>query len=264
MTEWSHILLNMGQVEIFKALGDASRRKLLDLLFERDGQSLSELEANLEMTRFGVMKHLRILESARLITTQKVGREKLHYLNPVPIQLVYDRWVSKYARGFTSAMTNLKYKLEENTMEEKYRHVFEIYIQTTPERLWQAITDGEMTRQYYFGTSVKSDWKKGSAIEYFGRDNNLMVAGEILEIEPTKKLITTFARRWDKEAENETPSRVAFEIEQMGDSCKLTLIHDEIESQLVSQEVSGGWSQILSGLKTLLETGQPLVISKAA
>jgi DNA-binding transcriptional ArsR family regulator len=106
----------MGQDLVFKALADVSRRKLLDLLFLKDGRSLKELAAELEneMTRFGVMKHLKQLEQAGLVTTRKQGRETLHFLNPVPIQMVYDRWVSKYSKGWARSLTELKYELEED------------------------------------------------------------------------------------------------------------------------------------------------------
>ncbi|MCB0064309.1 MAG: metalloregulator ArsR/SmtB family transcription factor, partial [Caldilineaceae bacterium] len=151
---------------VFKALADESRRTLLDALFRQDGQTLSELEAILPMTRFGAMKHLRILEEAGLITTRKVGREKFHYLNPVPIQLVYDRWVSKYAQPWTNSLAGLKYALESPPMNERTAHIYRIFIQTTPERLWQALTDGDITQQYYFGTRVQSDWQPGSPYNY--------------------------------------------------------------------------------------------------
>ena len=98
---------------VFKALADPTRRLLLDRLFERDGRTLTELESGLEMTRFGVMKHLRVLEEADLVVTRRSGREKLHFLNPVPIRLIHDRWVSKYAEPFVSALTDLKRELEE-------------------------------------------------------------------------------------------------------------------------------------------------------
>jgi DNA-binding transcriptional ArsR family regulator len=126
--------------DIFRALADPSRRSLLDALFREDGQTLSALHGRLPMTRFGVMKHLRILEEADLVVTRRRGREKLHFLNPVPIRLVHDRWVSKYAEPWAAALSEIKHGLEERTMEK----VFEIYIKTTPERLWQAITDPEM------------------------------------------------------------------------------------------------------------------------
>src|SRR6266480_1544234 len=142
---------------VFKALADPTRRSLLDELFREDGQTLSAMEARVPMTRFGVMKHLRVLEEAGLVVTRRRGREKLHFLNPVPIRLVHDRWVSKYAEPWASGLSELKHRLE-NPMEK----VFEIYIRTTPEQLWEAITDPEIRAKYNFGASVKSDWTPGS------------------------------------------------------------------------------------------------------
>ncbi len=98
---------------VFKALADPSRRLLLDLLFERDGRTLTDLETGLEMTRFGVMKHLRVLEEAGLLTTRRRGREKLHFLNPVPIRLIHDRWIDKYTERHVSALADLKHHLED-------------------------------------------------------------------------------------------------------------------------------------------------------
>src|SRR5438270_9002896 len=137
--------------EVFRALADPTRRSLLDELFREDGQTLSALEERFSMTRFGVMKHLKLLEEAGLVVTRRRGREKLHFLNPVPIRLVHDRWVSKYAEPWTAALSGLKQRLE-SSMEK----VFEIYIRTTPERLWEAITDSEMRQQYNFGVGVRS------------------------------------------------------------------------------------------------------------
>src|ERR1700688_2395775 len=136
---------------VFRALADPTRRSLLDELFRKDGQTLSALEERLPMTRFGVMKHLRVLEAAGLVTTRRRGREKLHFLNAVPIRLVHDRWVSKYAEPWAATLSGLKHRLEDKTMEK----VFEIYIKTTPERLWKAITDTEMRRKYNFGAVFK-------------------------------------------------------------------------------------------------------------
>ncbi|HKY17081.1 MAG TPA: metalloregulator ArsR/SmtB family transcription factor, partial [Microthrixaceae bacterium] len=151
--------------EVFKALADPTRRSLLDELYRRDGQALSELEARFEMSRFGVMKHLRQLEEAGLVVTRRRGREKLHFLNPVPIRLVHDRWVSKYAEPWAAALSDLKERLE-NEMEEKtMEKVFEIYIRTTPEALWNAITDPEIRAKYNFGAGVTSDWTPNSRFE---------------------------------------------------------------------------------------------------
>jgi DNA-binding transcriptional ArsR family regulator len=100
--------------QIFKALGDSTRRFLLDLLFERDGQTLSDLESKVPMTRFGVMKHLRVLEAAGLVLTRREGREKMHFLNAVPIRLIHDRWIDKFTERQVSALANLKATLEKN------------------------------------------------------------------------------------------------------------------------------------------------------
>src|ERR1700754_1895725 len=116
--------------DVFRALADPTRRSLLDELFREDGQTLTALEARLPMSRFGVMKHLKVLEEANLVVTKRRGREKLHFLNPVPIRLVHDRWVSKYAEPWAAALTGLKRNLE-SQMEK----IFEIYIRTTPEKL---------------------------------------------------------------------------------------------------------------------------------
>src|SRR6202050_1334861 len=145
---------------VFRALADPTRRSLLDELYERDGQTLSALEARLPMTRFGVMKHLRVLEEAGLVVTKRRGREKLHFLNPVPIRLVHDRWVSKFAEPWAAGLSDLK-----NRLESPMEKVFEIYIRTTPERLWEAITDPEIRAKYNFGAGVSSDWTPGSHFE---------------------------------------------------------------------------------------------------
>src|SRR6266516_2852038 len=166
-----------GVDEVFRALADSTRRSLLDELFEEDGQTLSALERRLTMTRFGVMKHLRVLEDAGLVTTKRRGREKLHFLNPVPIRLVHDRWVSKYAEPWAATLTGLKRRLEE-PMEK----VFEIYIKTTPERLWEAITDPQLRARYSFGVATRSDWTPGSAYEAKAGDGAIdIAAGENLE-----------------------------------------------------------------------------------
>ena len=153
---------------VFRALADPTRRSLLDELFREDGQTLSALEGRFSMTRFGVMKHLKQLEEAGLVVTKRRGREKLHFLNPVPIRLVHDRWVSKYAEPWAAGLSGLKQRLE-NPMEK----VFEIYIKTTPERLWEAITDPEIRSKYNFGARVESDWTPGSRYEMSAMDGTI-------------------------------------------------------------------------------------------
>jgi uncharacterized protein YndB with AHSA1/START domain/DNA-binding transcriptional ArsR family regulator len=243
-----------GMDDVFKALADPTRRALLDELFREDGQSLSALEERLPMTRFGVMKHLKVLEEAGLVVSKKRGREKLHFLNPVPIRLVHDRWVSKYAEPWAAGLTELKRDLEERTMEK----VFEIYIKTTPERLWEAITNEELRRRYTFGTGVQSDWTAGSSYEAtHARTGMAISAGENLEVDPPRRLVQTFNALWSDDVRAEDTSRVTWEIEQVEDSCRLTVTHDQLREG-ANNQLYGGWPMILSGLKTLLETGENL------
>jgi uncharacterized protein YndB with AHSA1/START domain/DNA-binding transcriptional ArsR family regulator len=238
--------------DVFKALADATRRRILDKLFKKDGQTLSALEKRLPMTRFGVMKHLKVLEEAGLVVTQRRGREKLHFLNAVPIRLVHDRWVSKYAEPWVATLSDLKHSMEERTMVK----MFEIYIKTTPERLWQAITDTEMRRQYNFGAIVRSDWTSGSSYEGFGGTTRIF-EGENLEIDPPRRLVQNFRALWGEDVKSEGTSRVTWVIEPVGDSCRLTVTHDQLREGANSQ-LYGGWPMILSGIKTLLETGEQL------
>jgi uncharacterized protein YndB with AHSA1/START domain len=244
----------LGVDAIFRALADPTRRSLLDELFKHDGQTLSALERRLPMTRFGVMKHLKVLEQAGLLVTRRRGREKLHFLNPVPIRLVHDRWVSKYAEPWAAALSQLKHYIEENLMEK----VFEIYIKTTPERLWEALTDSETRQKYNFGVGVDSDWTPGS--RYVGVHSHAsgpLSEGENLEVDPPRRLVQSFTALWSEDVEREGASRVTYEIEPVGDSCRLTVIHDQLRED-ANSELYGGWPMILSGLKTLLETGELL------
>jgi uncharacterized protein YndB with AHSA1/START domain len=239
--------------DVFRALADPTRRSLLDELFREDGQTLSALEERFSMTRFGVMKHLKQLEEAGLVVTRKQGREKLHFLNPVPIRLVHDRWVSKYAEPWAAALSGLKQRLE--TSMEK---VFEIYIRTTPERLWEAITDSEIRATYQFGSRISSDWTPGSRYEvtHEGAPGPLLT-GENLKVDPPRRLVQNAVAHWGSDVESEGTSRVTWEIEPIGDSCRLTVTHDQLREGANSQ-LYGGWPMILSGLKTWLETGELL------
>jgi uncharacterized protein YndB with AHSA1/START domain/DNA-binding transcriptional ArsR family regulator len=256
--------------EVFKALADPTRRTLLDQLFEQDGQTLSTLEQRLPMTRFGVMKHLKVLEQAGLLTTRRQGREKLHFLNPVPIRLVHDRWVSKYSEPWAATLTGLKARIEERTEMNAQNSgkrpwtasptdkVFEIYIKATPERLWEAITDDEMRRKYWFGAGVVSDWTPGSRVETVHPNAGVLLGeGENLEVDPPRLLVQSFRALWSEDVKREGTSRVTWEIEPVGDSCRVTVTHDELREG-ANSELYGGWPMILSGLKTLLETGETL------
>ncbi len=239
--------------KVFRAMADPTRRRLLDALFREDGQTLSALEARFRMTRFGVMKHLNVLGEAGLVVTKRRGREKLHFLNPVPIRLVHDRWVSKYAEPWTSALSGLKTKLE-----ARMEKVFEIYIKTTPERLWDAITDSDIRSKYSFGVRIDTDWTRGSRYATSHPSNaGPLVEGENLEVDPPRRLVQSMRALWGEDVKREGTSRVTWEIEPVGDSCRLTVTHDQLREG-ANDELYGGWPMILSGLKTWVETGELL------
>ena len=245
----------------FRALGHPARREILDSLFERDGQTLGELEARFEMTRFGVMKHLKVLEEAGLVVTRKVGREKHHYLNPVPLKEIHDRWIGKFA-GPADALLGLRSHLEKGDAMEsqaKPSHVFVVYIKTTPERVWEAITTSDYTLQYYYASTVESDWQVGSDYVYAIQGHDAIV-GQVLEADPPSRLVCSFDAKWDEQVAPDPPSRIIWEIEPAGDGvCKLTVVHDGFDGETATlQQAIGGMPYILSGLKTLLETGKPL------
>jgi uncharacterized protein YndB with AHSA1/START domain len=238
---------------VFKALSDQTRRELLDELFRHDGQTLHALAGRFDMTRVAVAKHLRLLEAAGLVVSRRSGREKLHYLNPVPIRLVHDRWVNKYTEGWAAGLANLKRDMEANV--EK---VFEIYIRTTPEQLWRAITDPDVRARYQFGARVESSWAAGSFYQVTHRSApRALIEGENLEVNPPRRLVQSYRAVWDDDIAAEGTSRVTWEIEAVGDSCRLTVTHDQLRENADSH-LYGGWPMILSGLKTWLETGQEL------
>ena len=245
----------------FRALADPTRRQILDRLFERDGQTLTELERAFAMTRFGVMKHLRVLEAAGLVVTRKIGREKFHYLNPVPIREIHDRWTSKFAAGASAALLQLRSTIEKGReMEDKPSHVFVVYIRSTPERVWEAITTSDFTLRYYYSSTVESDWAAGSPYVYKIQGGTAIV-GEVLESDPPRRLVCTFDARWDEEVAPDPPSRITWELEGAGDGVtKLTVVHEGLGAGTATlrQVVGGGMMFVLSGLKTLLETGTTL------
>lgn len=238
---------------VFKALADPTRRELLDELFREDGQTLGALERRFDMSRFGVAKHLRILEEAGLVVARRRGREKLHFLNPVPIRLLHDRWVSKYAEPWAAGLSDLKSRLE-SPMEK----IFEIYIKTTPERLWEAITNSEIRSKYQFGNTIETDWTPGGSFTM----NNVKAGaplgeGENLEVDPPRRLVQTMRALWGEDVKAEGTSKITWDIEQVGDSCRLTVTHSDLREG-ANEQLYGGWPMILSGLKTWLETGEKL------
>jgi uncharacterized protein YndB with AHSA1/START domain/DNA-binding transcriptional ArsR family regulator len=246
---------------VFKALADPNRRELLDRLFRKNGQTLLELTEGLEMTRFGVMKHLAVLEDAGLITTKKVGREKHHYLNPVPIRLIHDRWVSKYAAPFAAALAQLKHTLE-GGMAGEHTQIYQVFIEAPPERVWQAITDPAFSRRVPFFFRVESTLAVGDPIRWVMDNGAPAVEGEVLESDPPHLLVHSWVIRYDPQFSHET-TRVTWRLEPKraakGTLTKLTVEHDVTGAPMTAGHVSiDGWSYILSGIKTLVETGEPI------
>jgi DNA-binding transcriptional ArsR family regulator/uncharacterized protein YndB with AHSA1/START domain len=258
--------------EVFRALADPSRRRLLDSLNAHNGQTLRELCSELDMARQSVSKHLAILEAANLVTTLRRGREKLHYLNAAPINEIGERWITRYEGERIRALADLKRALEEDSTMDKPTFVYTTYIKTTPERLWQALTEAEFTRRYW-GATFQTDWKAGATMtwDHFG----VTVADPeqvVLESEPYRRLsyswhsftpeLVESLNLTDEARERvvaEQRSKVTFDIEPLGDQVKLTVVHDGFEpGSTVASMVSQGWPRVLSNLKTLLETGETL------
>ena len=253
----------MEDQTVFRALADPSRRRLLDLLFARDGRTLTELESELPMTRFGVMKHLRVLEEAGLITTRKVGRERLHYLNSVPIQRISDRWINKYSAVRASALADLKTALEGGTgiaSDSKPKLVYQIIIKAPQKRVWAAITTPEFTSRYYYSSTLKTDLTVGSPFTYHMPDSSPIVEGEVLASEPPNRLVHTYHSLWPPMNED-APTKVTWELKSMPRSVtQVTVVHENFQGKTATYTglQGGGWTWILSNMKTLLETGEPM------
>jgi DNA-binding transcriptional ArsR family regulator len=263
--------------DVFRALADPSRRRLLDSLNGRNGQTLRELCAGLEMARQSVSKHLAVLEAANLVTTVRRGREKLHYLNAAPINDIAERWINRYDRERVHALADLKRALEDTTMQ-KPSFVYTTYIETTPEKLWRALTDPAFTRRYW-DTILESDWEVGSAMTWHHHGVTIAEPGQVvLESEPYRRLAYTwhtFTPEWAEAVgvddaslatiAEERRSKVTFDIEPLGEIVKLTVVHDDFDpGSTVLELVSQGWPRLLSDLKTLLETGETLMPERAA
>lgn len=264
------VTYDLAVEDVFRALADVSRRRLLDRLYERDGQTLSELGESLpNMTRFGVMKHLRVLEDAGLVTARRSGREKLHYLNAVPIRLIHDRWIGKYRKARAAALSELKIDLEGQDMrsvDTRPAQVYTVFIRASRERVWDAITKPEFTHKYFFGSEPRSTWKPGARLEWneHGTGRSL-VDGEVIEFKPPARLVHTWKVLYDDELKSEAASRVTYELEETDGITKLTTIHDDFApNSKVYDNVAGGWPYVLSGLKTLIETGASFKPERAA
>ncbi|MFJ5263181.1 ArsR/SmtB family transcription factor [Streptomyces sp. NPDC088387] len=242
---------------VFKALADGTRRRLLDGLHEENGQTLGELCARCDMTRQSVTRHLAVLEAANLVSTVWRGREKLHYLNPVPLHEIQERWIDKFERPRLRALGTLKRRAEE-AMTDKPTYVYVTYIASTPEKVWDTLTDAELTAGYW-GHSNVSDWRPGSRWEHVRTDGSGVadVYGEVVESERPTRLVTTWGYPAN-EGKDEEFSRVTFDIQRHADIVRLTVTHEDLADQGELEEVSSGWPAVLSNLKSLLETGRTL------
>ncbi|WP_158884648.1 ArsR/SmtB family transcription factor [Amycolatopsis anabasis] len=244
-------------VRVFKALADPTRQRLLDRLREDNGQPLGALCRDLGITRQGITQHLAVLEAAELITTVRRGREKLHYLNPVPLQEIYERWIAKFERTELAALSGLKRRIEQDGYAmDKPKLVHVIYIATTPERLWHALTDPELTGQYWGHRNV-SGWAKGDRWEHQRPEDGVAdVIGTILEVDPPRRLVHSWASPDDADNPGRH-SRVTYDLEPVADAVKLTVTHEDLPSDQL-QDTDDGWALVLSSLKSQLETGRPL------
>ncbi|TCO49934.1 DNA-binding transcriptional ArsR family regulator [Kribbella antiqua] len=260
--------------EVFRALADPSRRQLLDMLNANNGQTLRELCGGLDMARQSVSKHLTVLETANLVTTAWRGREKLHYLNAEPINAIADRWIHQYDRRRVQLFADLKTVLEAETMSNDF--VYTSYIKTTPERLWQALTDPKFTQEYW-GVQLETDWKVGSEIVW--RYGGATMAGPgqvVLEYDPYRRLaytwhhitpefaqVTEMSDEVFEKASAEPLSKASFDLEPVGDQVKLTVIHGGFEpSSEIHASISEGWVQLISDLKSFVESSPELAGAK--
>ena len=250
------------EAPVFRALADPTRRRLLDLLLERGGRTVGELAAPFdpEMTRFGVMKHLRLLEGAGLIVSRRDGRATRLHLNPVPIRALSRRWLDKYAELASDALIDLKHSLEGTVMPDNdlSTQLYQVFIRATPERIWQAITDPEQTKQYFHQAEITVTPER---MHSHGPDGTVYGDSAVEVFDPPHRLVYGWDSLYDPDMAAEPTSRVTFEIEEVGDGvCKLTLLHDRLAaSPITAKNVSGeGWMFVLSNLKSWLETGKAL------
>jgi uncharacterized protein YndB with AHSA1/START domain/DNA-binding transcriptional ArsR family regulator len=242
--------------KVFKALADQTRRHLLDRLHEQNGQTLGELCEGIDMTRQSATQHLAVLEAANLVSTVRRGREKLHYLNPVPLNEIQERWIDKFERPRLRALSSLKRRAEDD-MTDKPTFVYVTYIESTPEKVWHALTDADLTAEYW-GHSNVSDWQVGSRWEHQRTDGTRTadVVGTVVESLPPTRLVTTWAAPGEESADG--PSQVTFDIEPYGAIVRLTVTHENLADEAERDEAAAGWAAVLSNLKSLLETGHAL------
>jgi uncharacterized protein YndB with AHSA1/START domain/DNA-binding transcriptional ArsR family regulator len=247
---------------VFKALADPTRRLLLDRLREHNGQTLRELCERLEMARQSATQHLDLLVGANLVTVVRRGRERLHYLNPARIHEIEERWISSFEKPRLQAISAIKKHAEEYAMTSEPTsvptYVYVTYIRATPEQVWQALTDADLTARYWGHANV-SDWRPGSTWEHRRVDGSgaVDVVGRVIEAEPPTRLVVTFDDAPDPGSPRE-PSVVTFLVEPYQDIVRLTVTHENLANLDMLNGISQGWPAVLANLKSLLETGEVL------
>lgn len=243
-------------------MADRTRRLLLDRLREHNGQSLRELCERLDMKRQSATQHLDVLEQANLVIVVRRGRERLHYLNPVPIQEIEQRWIAGFDKPRLQAISAIKTQAEENAMTNELTsvptYVYVTYIRASAEQVWQALTDADLTARYWGHANV-SDWQAGSAWEHQRVDGSgvVDVTGEVISVEPPTRLVITFDDAAGAEI-SRVPSVVTFLVEPHEDIVRLTVTHEDLANQAMLKGISHGWPAVLANLKSLLETGEVL------
>ncbi|MGX1806040.1 ArsR/SmtB family transcription factor [Nocardia sp. NPDC055321] len=242
---------------VFKALADSTRRLVLDRLREQNGQTLRELCERVDMARQSLTQHVDILVAAGLVTVLRRGRERVHYINPAPIHDIEMRWISVFDQPRLDAIRGIKNQAEEYAMTTAVaNYVYVTYIRASAEQVWKALTDADLTAQYWGHANV-SDWQQGSTWEHRRVDgtDKVDVIGKVLETDPPKRLVITFEDSLD---EDRDPSVVTFLIEPHQDIVRLTVTHENLPNEEMRQGISSGWPAVLANLKSLLETGAVL------
>ena len=243
---------------VFRALADPTRRLMLDRLREHNGQTLRELCERVDMARQSATQHLDILVRANLVTVVRRGRERLHYLNPVPIHEIEERWISGFDRPRLHAISAIKTQAEEHAMTDEPvpSYVYVTYIRAGAQQVWQALTDADLTARYW-GHSNVSDWQPGSTWEHRRVDGSghVDVVGRVIEAEPPTRLVITFEDAAESPPE---PTVVTFLVEPHHDIVRLTVTHENLPDQGALDAISSGWPAVLANLKSLLETGDVL------
>ncbi|GAB5449189.1 ArsR/SmtB family transcription factor [Gymnodinialimonas sp.] len=243
---------------LFKALSDPARRAILDSLRAQDGQSLSDLEPQFDMTRFGVMKHLKLLEDAGLIVTKRQGRFKYHYLNPMPLQEMLDRWVAPFLQPQTKQIATLKAKLERSHLMGKPDFMMQTFIRCTQDALWDALTQADQIAAFHvFCDEIRGDAAVGNVTEFIKPDGDPMLRQVTTELDPKSRIAQTFEPLFF--GPDAPHSHMVYLIEPQGEACKLTIEHYDIAPG--QDGFAEGWARLASSLKSYLETGKALKVT---